>query len=60
MVVKRTEFELIVDKEGFPELVEELKKVFDLDKEPNYIDLFAETRRVGDQNVIVMTLRIDY
>ena len=60
MVVKRTEFEVTVDKEGFPELVEELKKVFDLDTEPNYIDLFAETRQVGDQNAIIMTLRIDY
>ena len=60
MVEKRTEVELTVDKEGFPELVEELKKVFDLDKKPNYIDLFTETRLVGDQNVIIMTLSIDY
>lgn len=60
MVEKRTEVELTVDKEGFPELVEELKKVFDLDKKPNFIDLCAETRLVGDQNVIIMTLSIDY
>lgn len=60
MVVKRTEFEITVDKEGFPELVEELKKVFDLDTEPNYIDLFAETKCVDDEDVMVMTLRIDY
>ena len=60
MVEKRTEVELTVDKEGFPELVEELKKVFDLDKKPNYIDLFVETRLVGDQDVIILTLSIDY
>lgn len=62
MVQKRTEITVSVDREGFPALVEELKKVFDLVKAPEYVDL-----QVGENydpktkfNERVLTLTIEY
>lgn len=62
MVVKSNGITITVDKEGFPALVEELKKVFDSDTKPSLIDLSGGKRHVPDKKdyTYVLTLTINY
>lgn len=62
MVLKSNEISITVDKEGFPELVEELKKVFDSNKKPTLMDLSGGQRWLKDKEdyTYVLTLTIKY
>lgn len=62
MVVKSSGITVTVDKEGFPELVEELKKVFDSDTKPVLMDLSGGKRWLKDKEdyTYVLTLTINY
>lgn len=62
MVLKTKGITIAADKEGFPELVEELKKVFDSDTKPTFIDLAGGDRYVPDKEdyTYVLTLTINY
>ena len=62
MVVKSKGITVTVDKEGFSELVEELKKVFDSDTKPVLMDLSGGKRRLKDKEdyTYVLTLTINY
>lgn len=62
MVLKSNEISITVDKEGFPELVEELKKVFDSNKKLIVMDLSGGQRWLKDKEdyTYVLTLTIKY
>ena len=62
MVLKSNEISITVDKEGFPELVEELKKVFVSNKKLIVMDLSGGQRWLKDKEdyTYVLTLTIKY
>ena len=62
MVTKSNGVTITVDKEGFPELVEELKKVFDSETKPILIDLSGGKRHISDLKTptYLLTLTINY